>query len=97
EAETGEPIAVAGFPNWMPGTSLWHMTGHVAGRHTYFGQSCYRISCPIVTGASGSPVFDGYRRVIGVAARGTPNIETGAESVEHGVIPVAKVFQLAAV
>ena len=95
DAGIGETVRIAGFPNWIRGSSLWEVSGTVAGRHNYFGQPCYRVSCSIVTGASGAPVFDGYRRVIGVAARGTPTVEAGTESAEHGVIPIARVYELA--
>ena len=94
EAVVGDVITVAGYPNWSPGSSLWQVQGHIAGRHTYFRQACYRISCAIVTGASGAPVFDGYRRVVGVAARGTSTVEEGEQSVEHGVIPISRVLEL---
>jgi len=95
DAKIGEAVTVAGYPNWIAGTTLWQASGHVAGTHSYFGVPCYRVTCPIVSGASGAPVFDGYRRVIGVAARGSASVEDGAASADHGVIPIARVFDLA--
>lgn len=94
EAKQGDTVVVAGFPNWAPGATLWEARGTVAGYHTYFGIRCYRVTCPIVTGASGAPVFDGYRRVIGVAARGASSVRASSATVDFAVIPIGRAIEM---
>src|SRR5690606_15093726 len=66
----GETVTVAGFPNYGPGSTLWSADGYVAGFRERMRRPRIQITCPIVAGASGSPVVDAYQRVIGVAGTG---------------------------
>jgi len=89
----GTPITVTGYPRWDRGSSLWETRGEIAGTQRWFGFDRFRVTCPIVKGASGAPVFDGYRRVVGIAARGSATVDD-ADGADHVVVPIGHLRHL---
>ncbi|MHB1419863.1 MAG: reverse transcriptase domain-containing protein [Bacillota bacterium] len=90
----GEHLTVAGFPNYSQRATLWRDTGPVTGFRDRFDHPRILIDCHISAGASGSPVFDLYKRVIGVASNGAPRFRDAHKEVDFGVIPISLINDL---
>lgn len=88
--EAGERVRATGFPNYGPGSTLIEAEGSVVGHHEHIGSPRYLVNCPIVSGASGGPVFDASSAVVGVASQGEETLERAVRglTVKFGVIPI---------
>ena len=90
----GDLVIMAGYPNYAPATTLWVDTGNVAGFRQRMGRPRIMVNCPIVAGASGSPVLDSYKRVIGVATTGAREFLETADIADYGVVPISSLQDL---
>lgn len=86
----GEQVRARGYPGQAEGVLDWQDHGVITQVHHHVGSPRLLVSCPIVSGASGSPVFDVNDRVIGVASLGAESFEGAAtkKMVRYGVIPI---------
>jgi S1-C subfamily serine protease len=84
----GMAVTIAGYPQYAPGMSLWISQGTVSGHRLRVGSPRVVINGLIISGASGSPVLDSYRRVVGVAATGAAYINGSVEDQFHSFIPI---------
>src|ERR1051326_6910874 len=87
--QTGDEILLAGYPSYGAGKSLSLKKGNIQSIQMKSGVRTFNISAHIIAGNSGGPVFDGRRRVIGVAYRGAKSDDESGNVEEHGVIPIA--------
>jgi S1-C subfamily serine protease len=92
----GDVVTLTGFPAYARGASLHVAQAVVAAHRLRMDASRFQISTPIVGGASGAPVLDAYRRVIGVAATGAEIPEEAHRTVDYGVIPIGSLALLPA-
>lgn len=96
EAMVGASITVAGYPQHARGASLWEQSGEITAVRQFERVPRYIVSMSIVGGASGAPIFDKSRRVVGVASTGAETFAKssakafGASEVgDYGVIPIS--------
>lgn len=92
----GEQVHYAGFPNYDRGSTIFEGFGQVVGMKQKILSPRYAVTCPIVKGASGSPVFDRLYKVIGVASEGAETFDraiTGID-VQFGAIPIDVLLRL---
>jgi hypothetical protein len=87
---TGEPVHFAGYPNHGRGSTIIEGFGQVVGIQQHVLSPRYAVTCPIVAGASGSPVFDRLSKVIGVASEGARTFDRAIVGldVQFGAIPI---------
>ena len=95
-ARPGDRIRVRGYPDHSIGASDWQDRGVVTQLHHHMASPRLLVSCPIVAGASGSPVFNERSRVVGVASLGADAFQAAAQRpmVRYGVIPIDLVAHL---
>lgn len=86
----GEQVHYAGYPNHRRDSTIIEGFGQVVGIQQHLMSPRYAVTCPIVTGASGSPVFDRLSKVIGVASQGATTFDRAIVGldVEFGAIPI---------
>jgi len=89
-------ILVAGYPNYGVGDSLYKSWGTVSAERVRNGVTYFIPSVPIAFGNSGGPVVDESYKVIGIAARGVPNLASSADASpdKYGVISIAHLVKL---
>jgi RNA-directed DNA polymerase len=89
--EPSQRVYVAGFPDFAPGATLQIHPGHIAGRRIVEGVPILSLGASIFAGASGSPVVNEQREVIGIAVRGADNVAHANRSNRYGAIPVTTI------
>lgn len=101
-ADRGTRVIVAGYPQFAPGASLWESKGTIDQIRELEGRKRYIVNFTIVTGASGSPVLDVNRRLLGMVKTGVNNFSEAAAKAEgrthlpdYGVIPLASILAVA--
>jgi hypothetical protein len=92
--KSGTPVTVCGFPEWAPGVSMWTSRGEVAAVRAPFGQPRVYTTGVISAGASGAPVFDLNRNVIGIAAIGAQRLDETIERGPHAFIPLQQLLDV---
>jgi S1-C subfamily serine protease len=84
----GDAIKLFGYPQHAPGKDLSEKEGKIQSFTMKSGIRRFNISAAVVTGNSGGPVINRYRRVAGIAVTGTDDPSGGLAVEEHGVIPI---------
>jgi S1-C subfamily serine protease len=85
-------IVLAGYPNFGPGKSMSVKEGKVQSLSKKSGLRRINITANIISGNSGGPVFDRYKRVIGLAVTGAETDLESEETDDHGVIPIYEIL-----
>lgn len=85
-----EQVHYAGYPNHRRNSTIIEGFGQVVGIQQHLRSPRYAVTCPIVSGASGSPVFDRLSKVVGVASQGALTFDRAivGTDVEFGAIPI---------
>jgi len=96
DANQGDQIYLAGFPQYGKGNTGVVEPGYIIGkRNDVYGNRRILISASILSGNSGGPVLNENMEVIGVAARGnSSNFQNADEKNFYEVIPIQHVLKI---
>jgi RNA-directed DNA polymerase len=94
----GEEVIVAGFPNFRKEDEFYSAIGRITnfrGVRSLWepgkiipGVRSFTLDTPIFAGNSGGPVLSRSMKVIGIAARGSENMDESRESEDQAAIPI---------
>jgi hypothetical protein len=90
----GDPIILAGFPDFQFGDTPHIAPGVVVQARTKSAIERLVIDTPIVKGNSGGPVLNPDGAVVGVAVTGTDRADNVRETADYGVIPIVALKHL---